>query len=159
MAARNTPLGPRKDAYSRNYGKFRTEVYSLPLHRVIVYAMDGYIAAEHIDAYIDDLLAVTSERRPLGMIADPKNMNVLSPDFQRAVQTRFWPEIARLGVKRNPAIIPAATLTQTSVKRMVDNVGQKILVGAGLELEVAVLETLDECLEWIGLLRAPAAQR
>jgi hypothetical protein len=129
MAAKGVPLGPRKEAYVRNYGKFRTEVYSLPLHRVIVYAMDGYIAAEHIDAYIDDLLAVTSERRPLGMM------------------------------KRNPAIIPAATLTQTSVKRMVDNVGQKILVGAGLELEVAVLETLDECLEWIGLLRAPAAQR
>jgi hypothetical protein len=153
MGAHNIPRGPRKDEYIKSYGKFRVEVYSLPLHKVVIYAMDGYIMAEHIDAYIDDLLAVVSERRPRAMIADPKSMRVLSADFQRAIQTRFWPAIARLGVKRNPAIIPASTVTQTSVKRMVENLGQRITVGAGLELEIAMLETLEECLEWIGHLK------
>lgn len=148
--------GPRKDEYIKNYGKFRVEVYSLPAHRVVVYEMEGYMTVDHIDAYMDDLLAVASERRPRGMVADPKSMSVLSVDFQRAVQNRFWPGIARLGVKRNPAIVPQATVTQTSVKRMVDGVGEKIAVGAGLELEIAVFETLDQCLEWIGMLRGVA---
>ena len=157
MGELKVPRGPRKDEYIKNYGKFRVEVYSLPAHRVIVYEMDGYITVEHIDAYIDDLLAVANERRPRGMVADPKSMSVLSVDFQRAVQNRFWPGIARIGVKRNPAIIPQATVTQTSVKRMVESVGEKITVGAGLELEIAVFETLDQCLEWIGMLRGAAA--
>lgn len=151
--------GPRKDEYVKSYGRFRVEVYSLPAHRVVVYEMDGYITTEHIDAYIDDLLALTGERRPRGMIADPKSMSVLSVDFQRAIQNRFWPGIARLGVKRNPAVIPQATVTQTSVKRMVDGVGEKISVGGGLELEIAVFETLDHCLEWIGMLRSSAGAR
>jgi hypothetical protein len=153
MGALNIPRGPRKDEYVKSYGKFRVEVYSLPLHKAVIYAMEGYITAEHIDAYIDDLLAVVSERRPRAMIADPKSMSVLSTDFQRAIQTRFWPAIARLGVKRNPAIIPASTVTQTSVRRMVEHLGEKISIGAGLELEIAMLETFDECLEWIGLSR------
>ena len=159
MGASKLPRGPRKDEYVKSYGKFRVEVYSLPAHRVVVYEMDGYITAEHLDAYIDDLLAVTSEQRPRGMIADPKSMSVLSVDFQRAIQNRFWPGIARLGVKRNPAIIPQATVTQTSVKRMVDGAGEKISVGAGLELEIAVFETLEQCLEWIGRLRGRAVAR
>lgn len=160
MGAHKLSRGPRRDEYAKNYGKFRVEVYSLPLHGVVVYEMDGYITAEHIDTYIDDLVAVADDRRPRGMIADPKSMSVLSADFQRAIQNRFWPSIARLGVRRNPAIIPATTVTQTSVKRMVEQVGEKIAVGAGLELEIAVLETLDECLEWIGSLRqSPVAAK
>lgn len=159
MGEAKNARGPRKDEYAKSYGKFRVEVYSLPAHRVVVYEMDGYITADHIDPYIDDLLDVVRERRPRGMIADPKSMSVLSVDFQRAIQNRFWPSIARLGVKRNPAIIPQATVTQTSVKRMVENVGETISVGAGLELEIAVLETLDECLQWIGRLRPTAVAR
>jgi hypothetical protein len=159
MGESKVARGPRKDEYVRTYGKFRVDVYSLPAHRVVVYEMDGYITTDHIDAYIDDLVAVARERRPRGMVADPKSMSVLSLDFQRAIQNRFWPSIARLGVKRNPAIIPQATVTQTSVKRMIESVGETISVGAGLELDIAVLETLDECLEWIGQLRAAAVAR
>ncbi len=159
MGESRSARGPRKDEYAKEYGKFRVEVYSLPAHRVVVYEMDGYITAEHIDAYIDDLLLVARERLPRGMIADPKSMSVLSADFQQAIQNRFWPSIARLGVKRNPAIIPQATVTKTSVKRMVKGVGETISVGPGLELEIAVLESLDQCLEWIGQLRATSTVR
>src|SRR5688500_9483066 len=134
-------LGPRKEAYTRTYGKCRVHVFSLPMHQVMVYEMDGYIAAEHIDAYIDDLLAAAQTAKPRGMIADPTRMKVLSPELQRAIQTRFWPGIARLGVKRNPAIVPPAAVTQSSVKRMVATAGQTIQLDDGFQMEIALLET------------------
>jgi hypothetical protein len=83
------------------------------------------------------------------MIADPRQMKVLSPEFQRCVQTRFWPEIARLGVRRNPAIVPHAAVTQTSVNRMVNMVGETVKLEDGTEMEVALLPSLEDCIEWI----------
>lgn len=154
-ATRKLVLGPRRDDYTKQYGKFAVRVYTLTLHRIVVYEMEGYIMPEHIDAYIDDLLALAAEQKPLGMIADPRQMKVLNAEFQRAVQTRFWPGIARLGVKRNPGIVPAATVTQTSVKRLVAAVGETIELEGGEKVEIALLETLEDCVSWI--LAAPSA--
>jgi hypothetical protein len=83
------------------------------------------------------------------MIADPRQMKVLPQEFQRAVQTRFWPAIAALGVQKNPAIVPGAAITQQSVKRMVSSVGETITTGNGHSLRIALLESLEDCLEWI----------
>ncbi|AKF02922.1 hypothetical protein [Sandaracinus amylolyticus] len=141
---------PKKSLYTKSYGKLRADVYLLPKHRTILYELDGYIATDHVDPFIDDLLDAAKTHAPVGMIADPRNMKVLNADFQRAIQTRFWPAIAKLGVKRNPAIMPGATVTQTSVKRMVSGIGETITVGPGQTLQIAVLESLDDCLEWIG---------
>lgn len=141
--------GPRHHVQTKHYGKFRVDVEWLPTHRILVYAMDGFIGVEHIDDYVDDLLAVAAEKKPVGMIADPRNMKVLSAEFQKAVQTRFWPGIAKLGVKRNPAIVPPAVVTQTSVKRMVATMGETVKLDGGGEMQIALLESLDECIEWI----------
>ncbi|UJR84679.1 hypothetical protein [Sandaracinus amylolyticus] len=141
---------PKKSLYTKTYGKLRADVYLLPRHRTILYEMDGYVATDQVDAFIDDLLEAAKVHAPVGMVADPRNMKVLNADFQRAIQTRFWPAIAKLGVKRNPAITPAATVTQTSVKRMVSGIGETVTVGAGQTLEIAVLESLEQCLDWIG---------
>jgi len=143
--------GPRKDIYTRHYGKFRVEVYLLPLHRIVVYEMEGYINAEQIDLFVDDLLAVAEARKPIGMIADPRKMKVLSPEFQRAIQDRFWPGIAKLGIKKNPGIVPPSALTQSSVKRMVATMGQTIKLAGGQEMQIALLESLEDCIEWITL--------
>lgn len=150
--------GPRKVLYKKAYGKFDVEVSVLPSHRIVVYAMQGYIFVEHIDEYLKDLLEVVASTKPIGMVADPRQMKVLSPEFQRAVQTRFWPEIARLGVKRNPAIVPHAAVTRTSVNRMVTMTGEVVKLENGLQVEIALLHSLEECLEWI-LQDAPPPSR
>lgn len=142
-------IGPKRALYTKVYGKLRAEVYLLPKHRTIVYEMDGYIATDQVDAFIDDLLDAAKKHTPIGMVADPRSMKVLNADFQRAIQTRFWPAIAKLGVKRNPAIVPSEAVTQTSVKRMVSGMGETITIAPGQTLEIALLESLDECLEWI----------
>jgi hypothetical protein len=118
--------GPRKDIYTRHYGKFRVDVYFLPLHRIVVYEMEGYINADQSILYIDDLLVVAESRERIGMIADPRKMKVLSPECQTSIQDRFWPAIAGLGIKKNPGIVPPSALTQSSVKRMVATMGETI---------------------------------
>jgi hypothetical protein len=141
--------GPRQRVYDKHYGKFHVEVEWLSLHRILLYTMDGFIATENIDPYIDDLLAAAEAKRPIGMIADPRQMKVLSAEFQKAVQTRFWPRVGRLGVKRNPAIVPPAAVTKTSVKRMVATMGETVKLDGGGEMQIALLESLEECIEWI----------
>jgi hypothetical protein len=143
--------GPTQHVYTKHYGKFRVDVDLLTTHRILVYTMEGFIATEHIDLYVDDLIAAAQAKKPIGMIADPRKMKVLSPEFQKAVQTRFWPAIARLSVKRNPAIVPTTALTKTSVKRMVETMGQTVKLDGGAEMQIALLEDLEECIEWITL--------
>ncbi|NUP09750.1 MAG: hypothetical protein HOW73_27200 [Polyangiaceae bacterium] len=143
--------GPRTPIHAKHYGKFSVDVYLLPLHRIVVYEMEGYITVDYIEQYIDDLLAVAEAKKPIGMIADPRKMKVLSPEFQKAVQDRFWPGIAKLGVKKNPGIVPPAAVAQSSVKRMVSTMGQTIKLPGGQKMEIALLESLEECIEWITL--------
>jgi hypothetical protein len=141
--------GPRQRVYAKHYGDFHADVEWLPLHRILLYTMEGFIVTENVDPYIDDLLAAAEAKRPVGMIADPRQMKVLSAEFQKAVQTRFWPRIARLGVKRNPAIVPPAVVTKISVKRMVATMGETVKLEGGGEMQIALLASLEECIEWI----------
>jgi hypothetical protein len=141
--------GPKKHFHTKQYGKFRIDVYNLPRHRILLYEMQGFISAEHIDAYIDDLLAAAQATRPVGMIADPRKMEVLSPELQQAIRSRGWPALARLGVKRNPAIIPPTALTRSSVRRMVSDMGQTVELEGGYRMQIALFESLEDCIEWI----------
>jgi hypothetical protein len=141
-------LGPRIDLYKQTYGSFINEVYQLPKHRAIVYEMEGFIMPEHVMKYMTDLLKVAERHRPRIMIADPRRIRVLNDDLQRAVQTHFWPELARLGVSKNPAIDPTGNLARLSVNRMVKDVGTTITTARGDTLEIAVLASLEDCLEW-----------
>ncbi len=143
--------GPRKPIHTKQYGKFEVDVYHLPVHRIVVYEMEGYITTDQIDVYIDDLLTVAESKKPIGMIADPRKMKVLSPEFQKAVQDRFWPGIAKLGIKKNPGIVPSSAVTQSSVKRMVSTMGQTIKLPGGHEMQIALLDSLEDCIEWITL--------
>ena len=45
--------------------------------------------------------------------------------------------------------VPMAAVTQTSVKRLVVAVGETIELEGGAKLEIALLETLEDCVEWI----------
>jgi hypothetical protein len=142
-------IGPRKPLYEKTYGGFHVSVYTLTKHRIIVYAMSGYIMPESTNAYIDDLLACARAEKPLAMIADPRAMKVLSKEFQTAVQTRFWPELARIGVKKNPALVPEAAITAQSVNRMVRTAGETVDAGGGRTLQIAMFSSLDDCVDWI----------
>ena len=51
-ALRRPVLGPRREEYTKHYGKFVVNVYTLTLHRIVVYEMQGYIMPEHIDARV-----------------------------------------------------------------------------------------------------------
>jgi hypothetical protein len=144
-------LGPRVDLYKETYGSFVNDVYQLPKHRAIVYEMEGFIMPEHVMKYVSDLLKVAERHRPRAMIADPRRIRVLNDDFQRAVQTHFWPEIARLGVSKNPAIDPSGNLARSSVNRMVSEVGTTITTDRGDTLRIAILPSLEDCLEWAAL--------
>jgi len=81
------------------------------------------------------------------MIADPREMRVLSAPFQAAIQQKFWPELARLGIARNPAITPNADLTSSSVGQMIRSTGQMIETSEGT-VEIAMLPSLEICLRW-----------
>lgn len=141
--------GPTKHIHTKHYGKCRVDVHLLLRHKIVVYEMEGFIAPDQVDPYVDDLLAVVAAMKPAGMIADPRKMEVLSPELQQAIQKRFWPCIARMGVKRNPAIVPSTALTRSSVRRMVANMGQTVELEGGYKLEIALLESLEECIEWV----------
>lgn len=131
------------------YGSFKADVYSLSIHATVLYEMTGFLLPELATAFLDDLLQCTRAERPTAMIADPRAMKVLSKEFQTLVQQRFWPEIAALGVKKNPALVPAEAITAQSVNRMVRAVGETVDVGNGRVLEIALFSSLDECLSWI----------
>lgn len=137
------------ELYVKAYGDCSVRVRHLPSEGVIVYEMDGFLPASETNAYIDDLLAAVRRLRPRGLIADPRKMKTLSEAFQRAVQTRFWPALAALGVRRNPAIVPEGFLASRSVLEMVDDA--PIYAPDGIEggVEIAVFGTFDECLAWI----------
>lgn len=142
-------VGPTRPLYEKTYGEFAVTTYLLTQHRVIVYAMSGYIMPEDVHAYLDDLLACARKERPVAMIADPRRMKVLNKDAQHAIQHRFWPEIARMGIKKNPALVPAAAITAQSVHRMVRSAGEIIDVGDGKSVEIAVFASLEDCLDFI----------
>jgi hypothetical protein len=135
--------------YHKAYGTFDVNVDLLTEQGVIVYEMEGYIATEQIEPYINDLVEAARTHRPIGMVADPRKMKVLNPDFQARVQSRFWPAIAALGVKKNPAIVPSSTTTQLSVNRMIATVGETITTPDGHSIQIAMLHSLPECLDWI----------
>jgi hypothetical protein len=142
--------GPRREVYEKTYGGFSVDVYLLPRHRTMVYEMEGFIMPNHTHEFLDDLLAAAKRHRPYGMIADPRRMRVLNDDFQRAVQTRFWPEIARLGVRKNPAIDPTGLITRASVRQMVKAAQEATSAGGDAEtLDIAILGSLEECLAFI----------
>jgi hypothetical protein len=143
-------IGTKKTLYQKTYGLFQVDVYMLTKWKTIVYEMQGYIMPDMADAFVDDLVACARAHKPVAMIADPRDMRVLNKDFQKTVQTRFWPEIARLGVKKNPAIIPPDALTRGSVDRMVRTAGETITTVDGHKLEIALLASLEECLAFIG---------
>lgn len=145
----NVTTGPKKPLYTKAYGGFNITVYALTKHRTIVYEMSGYLMPEHAVAFVDDLLECARAERPVAMIADPRAMKVLSKELQGTVQTRFWPEVAKLGVKKNPALMPAEAITAQSVHRMVRAVGETVDVGGGRTLEIAIFSTLEDCLDWI----------
>ena len=140
-------LGPEQTIYDKTYTGFRVHCYELTAHRVLVYSMDGYIIDTRIDNYITDLLSAAQERRPVAMIADPRKMRVLSTPLQTAIQERFWPELARLGIARNPAIAPNADITSTSVRHMITSAGQIIETAHG-NVEITMLPSLEICLRW-----------
>lgn len=139
--------GPEQTIYEKTYSGFRVRCYELTAHRVLVYSMHGYIIDARIDSYIADLLAAARARRPVAMIADPRDMRVLSAPFQAAIQQKFWPELARLGIAKNPAITPSADLTSLSVGQMIRSAGQTIETPEG-NVEIAMLPTLEICLRW-----------
>ena len=140
----------RELVYEKKYGACVVQVHHLPDHGTLLYEMSGYLSEKDIGSYIDDLLEVVREYRPRGMVADPRKMKVLNDAAQAAIQARFWPELAELGVRRNPAIVPSSVITTGSVNRMVSAVGQTIPSARGNQsVEVAVLPTLDDCLLWI----------
>lgn len=140
-------VGPERPVYEETYAGFRVRCYELIAHRVLVYSMHGLIIDAHIDAYLADLLAAARNRRFVAMIADPREMRVLSAQFQIAIRQQWWPELARLGVARNPAIAPNAALTSLSVDRMIRGAGKIIETPHGL-VEIAKLPTLEMCLRW-----------
>jgi hypothetical protein len=144
----NVAVGPKQELYRKSYGAFQVVVESLTKHRVIVYTMSGYCMPEFIDPYIDDLVACAREHRPQAMIADARQMKVLSKEFQAAVQARFWPAIAKLGVKKNPGVVPEAALTAQSVHRMV-RTAEEMGAPRGNNLEIALFRALEPALDWI----------
>jgi hypothetical protein len=136
--------------YEKKYGACAVQVHHLPEHGTLVYEMSGYMSEKDIDPYLTDLLEAVREYTPRGMVADPRKMKVLNDSLQAAIQARFWPAIAELGVRRNPAIVPSSVITTGSVNRMVTTAGQSIpSVTGNRSVEVAVLPTLDDCLAWI----------
>lgn len=142
-------VGPKQELYRKSYGAFHVTVESLSKHRVMVYTMSGYCMPEAIDSYIDDLVECAREHRPQAMIADARQMKVLSKEFQAAVQERFWPAIAKLGVKKNPAVVPEAVLTAQSVHRMVRTAEETVSFPRGGALEIALFRALEPALDWI----------
>lgn len=139
--------GPERTLYERAHPGFNMRCYELTAHRVLVYRLEGYIIDARIDTFIDDLLAAVQDRRPIGLIADPRAMRVLSAPFQAATRERFWPELARLGVRRNPAIAPNAELTSASVDQMIRSTGQRIQTPHGV-IEITMLPSLELCVRW-----------
>jgi hypothetical protein len=140
-------VGPEQTIYEKTYSGFRVRCYELTAHRVLVYSMYGYIIDARIDSYLADLLSAAQERRPVAMIADPREMRVLSAPLQAAIQQTFWPELARLGVARNAAITPGANLTSSSIGQMIRSAGQVIETSEGT-VEIAMLPSLEICLRW-----------
>jgi hypothetical protein len=134
--------------YRKFYGKFETHVYLLR-NDILVYKMTGYAQAEHVQEYLDDLIKATEICKPKALIADARLMKTLNKDFQTAVQDRFWPAIAELGITKNPAVMPVTAITQQSVKRMVRVFGERVYGRNGKELYIAVLDTLEDCVAWI----------
>jgi hypothetical protein len=98
--------------------------------------------------YFEDLLDAAYDRRPLGMIADPRHMRALSKGFQAAAVATFWPTLARLGIRRNPAIMPETRLASVSVDEMIRRAGQRISTEHG-EVEIAMLPSLELCVQWV----------
>jgi hypothetical protein len=146
--ATNFELGPTQTIYDKTYTGCRVHVYELTDHRVLVYAMVGHLIDAHIDDYFEDLLDAAYDRRPIGMIADPRQMRALSKAFQAAAVARFWPALARLGVRRNPAIMPETVIATVSVDEMIRRAGQRISTEHG-ELEIAMLPSLELCVQWV----------
>jgi hypothetical protein len=134
--------------YKKTYGDCDVSVYHLAEHAALVYEMDGYLPESEADLFIDDLLDATRKARPGVMIADPRKMKVLNEPFQAKVRLRFWPAIADLGVKRNPAIAPEGVITSKSVRRMVATAGETVHGSHGNRVEIAMFATLEECLVW-----------
>lgn len=140
----------RNLVYEKKYGACDVQVHHLPEHGTLLYEMSGYLSEKDVAPYIEDLLQAVREYRPRGMIADPRKMKVLNDSVQAAIQARFWPALAELGVRRNPAIVPSSVITTASVNRMVNTAGQAIPSASGnRSVEIALLVSLEDCLTWI----------
>lgn len=136
--------------YEKKYGEFNVIVSSIQAAntKTIIYEMEGYILTQHITEYINDLIAAVDKHKPIIMIADALKTRVLPAEFQEQIQNRFWPEIAKRGVKKNPAVMPKSVLASISVNRMVEEVSQVIELPNGEKMEVALFGSMEDCIQW-----------
>ncbi|MEO9870224.1 hypothetical protein [Ekhidna sp.] len=138
----------KKTLKNLKYGNFDVEVYQVQNYPVLVYAMKGFMAKNHIGQYINDLLELAEKHRPKAMIADSSQIKVLSAEVQEIIVRDFWPKVAEMGLLYNPVVAPKSSLSSGSIERMVHNT-QTISLSNGSQMEIGTFDSPESAFEWV----------
>jgi hypothetical protein len=101
-----------------------------------------FVSGEEYRAVLTRLLDFIASRRGCRLLADMRNMPVMSPEDQAWVQDVWMPRSLAIGLRYSAIIAPKKAVTRSTIRHIVQDAGN-------IERTRAYFDTVEEAKAWL----------